>query len=362
MPEFMSLHAIHALPPSLLNRDYADAIKRITIGGTSRVRVSSQSWKRAMRKHVRSTAIEGGAFGIRTGRFPSLVVEALVTHHGADPVAATAKVAAVFTSINVTTNEKGNTSTTIFAPESAPEQIADAIYPYFDTIGDSVPDEVQRAAVASFDPSNAIDIALFGRMLIEIPAGNVTGAVAVSHSFSVDRAAVEPDFWTAADDAAPAAAGRSTMLDSSDLAAPVLYRHAALDRRQLRHNLRGAGDPEVVERLAAAAERAFLDAFIQAVPDGKRRSTAATTLPAVVLGIAAGRDTSFADAYANVIAGEEVLDTAITRLLETAERISKIIPVRAQAVLPIVGGEHAVNVKRVDTVDELAAVVLGELP
>ena len=49
MTTYIDVHAIQTVPPSLVNRDDTGAPKTATFGGFPRQRVSSQSWKRAIR-------------------------------------------------------------------------------------------------------------------------------------------------------------------------------------------------------------------------------------------------------------------------------------------------------------------------
>ena len=46
---YIDLHVIQTLPPSCVNRDDTGSPKTAIYGGVTRARVSSQSWKRAMR-------------------------------------------------------------------------------------------------------------------------------------------------------------------------------------------------------------------------------------------------------------------------------------------------------------------------
>ncbi|GAA3148881.1 hypothetical protein GCM10020255_027950 [Rhodococcus baikonurensis] len=184
---FITLHAIHAVPASLLNRDDSNAAKRINFGGTNRLRISSQAWKRAIRVNMRENAIEGGAYGVRTHRFPQLVAEQLVSAHSRELDVATAKAAAVFTALKLKATDKGTTAASIFASETLPTQLATAIDAHWDAITDDAPTEVIAAARAALDVDNTIDLALMGRMQAEIPVGGrIDGAVGVSHAFSVD--------------------------------------------------------------------------------------------------------------------------------------------------------------------------------
>jgi CRISPR system Cascade subunit CasC len=46
---FLDIHVLQTVPPSCLNRDDTGSPKTALYGGVRRARVSSQSWKRAMR-------------------------------------------------------------------------------------------------------------------------------------------------------------------------------------------------------------------------------------------------------------------------------------------------------------------------
>ena len=48
---FLDIHAIQTVPPSNVNRDDTGSPKTAIYGGARRARVSSQAWKRAMRKY-----------------------------------------------------------------------------------------------------------------------------------------------------------------------------------------------------------------------------------------------------------------------------------------------------------------------
>ena len=60
MSRFLQLHVLTFYPPANLNRDDTGRPKTAVIGGTTRLRVSSQSLKRAWRtSDVFRTALEG---------------------------------------------------------------------------------------------------------------------------------------------------------------------------------------------------------------------------------------------------------------------------------------------------------------
>ncbi|RKT09508.1 CRISPR system Cascade subunit CasC [Streptomyces sp. 1114.5] len=162
----------------------------------------------------------------------------------------------------------------------------------------ALPRTVRAAVLAALAPRDAIDIALYGRFLAEIAdSPNVDGAVMTGPAFTVHAAAQIDDFYSAADDSKiRRKANALDYLDAADdagagmtgyqsLISGTFYRHAALDRVQLRVNLMAGGmGAEEADRAAVAAERQFVDAFIDAVPAAKKNTTAATgSLPKLVL-------------------------------------------------------------------------------
>ena len=70
----IDFHALQTLPPSLINRDDTGAPKTAIFGGAPRQRVSSQAWKRAIRKDF-GEKLPTGFVGYRTRRVIELVAD-----------------------------------------------------------------------------------------------------------------------------------------------------------------------------------------------------------------------------------------------------------------------------------------------
>ncbi|MFJ6570724.1 type I-E CRISPR-associated protein Cas7/Cse4/CasC [Streptomyces sp. NPDC091292] len=176
----------------------------------------------------------------------------------------------------------------------------------------ALPKHHRDAVLFAIAPRDAIDIALYGRFLAEIAdSPNVDGAVQSSHAFTVQEAEQVDDFYAAADDAKLHRKRNALdFLESADdagagmtgyqsLISGTFYRHAVLDRVQLHTNLRAAGmsDAEAKET-AVAAEKEFVNAFVEAFPEAKKNSTASTgSLPALVLAFEGARPYNYAAAF-----------------------------------------------------------------
>lgn len=310
----INLHALHAVPPSLLNRDNLGAQKTVTHGGVVRVRVSSQCWKRAMRTWIRQQAIAGGAFAARTNRWPAAVAEVLSTQHSIDSDVATAKAGAVFKALGFKISDRGTTAAQIFAHQDTAIRIAEVIAANLDRIGDNVAPDIVDSARTALSVANAVDLALFGRMLAEQPiGGRIDGAVSVDHAMSVDPAAILEDFFTAVDDLTPEGEAASGNLGVTDLSAPVFYRTASIDVDQLRRNLAAATDPDA---LTAAATAVMIEAFATAVPSAKQRSSNVGTRPSLLVATAGPARLTAHNAFTVAIRGENVVADATNALFE----------------------------------------------
>jgi CRISPR system Cascade subunit CasC len=143
----------------------------------------------------------------------------------------------------------------------------------------AVPAELREAFRAVLDGGRAADLALFGRMLADLPVKNVDAAAQVAHAISTHRVAVEFDFYTAVDDLRPEEATGADMLGTVEFNSACFYRYANVDVGQLLHNLQH--DSELAHRTV----RAFLRGSVEAIPSGKQHSMAAQNPPSLVLAV-----------------------------------------------------------------------------
>ena len=70
---YMDLHVLQTVPPSCVNRDDTGSPKTAVYGGTTRARVSSQAWKRAMRVMFRDELLNRDQVGERTKKVRQLI-------------------------------------------------------------------------------------------------------------------------------------------------------------------------------------------------------------------------------------------------------------------------------------------------
>ena len=74
---FLDMHIIQTLPPSNINRDDKGSPKTALYGGVRRARVSSQSWKAAMRNYFKESG-EVANVGVRTKDIVSYVAKKII--------------------------------------------------------------------------------------------------------------------------------------------------------------------------------------------------------------------------------------------------------------------------------------------
>lgn len=74
---FLDVHAIQTVPPANINRDDTGSPKTAQYGGVTRARVSSQSWKRAIRKYFNDNG-KINNIGIRSLQIVKYIAEKII--------------------------------------------------------------------------------------------------------------------------------------------------------------------------------------------------------------------------------------------------------------------------------------------
>ena len=136
--------------------------------------------------------------------------------------------------------------------------------------------ELRKALDKVFDGGKAVDVALFGRMLADMPEKNQNAACQVAHAISTHAVEREFDFYTAVDDLKPEDTAGADMIGTVEFNSACFYRYAVVDWEKLVENLQS--DKE----LAAKGLRAFLEGFVVAEPTGKQNTFAAHNPPEFV--------------------------------------------------------------------------------
>lgn len=283
MTTFLQLHFLTAYPPSNLNRDDTGRPKTAVFGGAPRLRVSSQSLKRAWRTSPVFAERLGDHVGKRTQRLGdevrSYLVEKGMPEDQALDIARS--IAGVFGKIEDKpsrdkkdrkgASEKKEKNPTFIKQLAfvAPEEFERA-YRMADSAlaGEDIEPDADSLLVAT---DSAADIAMFGRMLADNPAFNREAAVQVAHAITTHRAAVEDDYYVAVDDLKDNTeredAGTS-FIGVQEYGAGLFYLYACVDCDLLVSNL--GGD----KGLARDAVAALIECATMVSPRGKQASFA----------------------------------------------------------------------------------------
>lgn len=316
--ELIELHILQSFPVTCLNRDDVGAPKSAFFGGVQRARVSSQSWKRAIRAMARESQPElfagtrtryvisdlkerfrregqgereaqelaeitadavGTLDSVEKGNVKTLlyfsplemdnVVRAVLATDFKQPLARAAETASVLEGARADTDDSANEKAKK-AREKARNELSKLC---------ERPAKHLRNAV-----KDSADIALFGRMVADDHTLTVEGAGLFSHALSTHQATNEVEFFSAVDDRADveeqgAGAGHIGTLEFNS---GCYYRYVGV-------NLGLLQDSNHLEHFADDELRVVLDAFLRssvlAVPGARKNSMFGFNPPAFVLGL-----------------------------------------------------------------------------
>jgi len=318
MTTFLQLHLLTAYPPSNPNRDDQGRPKQATVGGAPRLRLSSQSVKRALRMSDVFRKSLAGAVADRTKLMGNVIREHL-ERQGADAARArdiALEVAAAFGG-SFEKQEKlrpewvQGTTLAFISPDErqAALDLADKAL-----AGEKLPKDKDLAKMILRTADGAVDLAMFGRMLADNPDFNRDAAVQVSHAITTHRAQAEDDFFSAADDLATGAG--ASHLGEHAFGSGVYYLYACVNCDLLVENL--GGDVE----LARKGVEALVRALATATPSGKQNSHAHHPRAGYVraeVGAEAPRDLT--GAFFTPVRGDDLLAQSVLALEDMAAKI-----------------------------------------
>ncbi|MFJ4592108.1 type I-E CRISPR-associated protein Cas7/Cse4/CasC [Kitasatospora sp. NPDC088861] len=307
---FLDIHVVQSVPFANLNRDDNNSVKTVCYGGTERTRVSSQSWKRAVREYFQDSF---GEQALRTRRIGARVTRLLQEERGwlAELAQRAGQHVAAGSSIKFETKDSPviTTNAMVYVPETAVAELADLAEEHRTDLENAK--DIKKTSDKSVLPKDAIDailrsrngvINLFGRMLAEVDDAGVDGAVQVAHALTTHGTDVELDYFSAVDDVTSAwgDATGSAHMGHAEFSAGVFYRYATVDLADLERNL--GGDHDAARELAAG----FAEAFILSLPRAKKTATAPHTIPDLVhIAVRSDRPLSYAAAFEQPVPSQE---------------------------------------------------------
>ena len=385
----IELHMIQNFAPSNLNRDDTGAPKDCDFGGVRRARISSQCFKRAIREEFKKNSLlpedrrllNPEELAYRTKILVSKVADCLVKQgKEREQSQAAVEIALRGAGLGVT---EGKTEYLLYIGQTAISGLAKVCIQYWDVLiaeGQkpekkevaktkkkekknakvAVPRDVGKAVLEILDGARAADLALFGRMLADLPENNIDAASQVAHAISTHKLAMEFDFFTAVDDLQPREETGAGMMGTVEFNSACFYRYANVDVNQLKTNL--GGD----EALARRTVEAFLHASKDAIPTGKQNSFAAHNPPAFILAVVRENSppVSFANAFEKPVStglNAGLVEPSIKALDDYWTAFSAMYGKNGiKAIIASRMGDKP-DLKGLESVDGFKVIVFGEL-
>jgi CRISPR system Cascade subunit CasC len=330
----LELHILQSVPVACLNRDDLNSPKTAIFGGVQRARVSSQSWKRAIRELA---ATEGAASDFFKGKRSRLFVDEIVKRLVAKEISqnnamALASCAGHYLA-KLDPKQAGKVKTLVFLSPLEYDSFASALkdldeedkaklidaYSRIDTakLAEDDGDEddggeedaptqkakgekklspkqftkvvtkilsgpVRTSFAEKPMPKDAADIAIFGRMVANDHSLTVEAASMFSHALSVHKVDNEIDFFSAVDDLQSKDEAGAGMTSTLEFNSATYYRFAALNLDMLADK-KHLGALSVEERRSVV--RTFVESTIMAIPGARKNTMNGNTLPIHVLAV-----------------------------------------------------------------------------
>lgn len=314
MTRFIQLHLLTSYPPANLNRDDLGNPKTARLGGVERLRVSSQSLKRAWRTSELFQQQLAGTIGTRTKRLGVEVFEGLTKAGVGEKQARewAGQIAKVYGAV-----KKDNPLEIEQLVHVAPEERA-SLDSLVATLAQENRGPSDEELNVLLQKQTAVDIAMFGRMLASKPEYNSEAAVQVAHAIGVHASVIEDDYFTAVDDLNQKEPG-AAHIGESGFAAAVFYQYLCIDRDLLKRNL------DENEELTQKALYALTEAVVKIGPTGKQNSYASRAYAHYALaekGFQQPRSLSLA--FVKPVGGSDYANEAIEVLERVRDNMDKV--------------------------------------
>lgn len=283
----LELHLIQNFAPSNLNRNDVGSPKSCTFGDVNRARISSQCFKRAMRDYFRANFTKKNNLAERSTRLLEEVANRLAAKgRNKEEAEKVVTNALAGLGIKMSRRDASKTEYLLFFGRDEIERFTEICDENFDELTkNTAADKSLKTFKENLDGGKAADLALFGRMLANLPDKNRDASSQVAHSISTHKVGMEFDFFTAVDDLKPEDTAGSDHLGTVEFNSACFYRYANVNVEKLKENLQGDDD------LTRATVEAFIRAAIEAIPTGKQNSFATHEKPNFVLAVV--RDSGF---------------------------------------------------------------------
>lgn len=335
MNKFIQMHFLTSYPPANLNRDDIGRPKTAKMGGVDRLRVSSQSLKRAWRTSDIFISAMSNHIGTRTKELGRKLVYDRMIKDGIKEKNArewAKAIAGSFGKLKSTDKKDPNNLIDLEIEQLAhisPEELKAVDSLVAKIIKEKREPKTEELSLLRH-PEQAVDISLFGRMLTKNSRDESTvvfgvdAACQVSHAISVHPVVIEDDYFTAVDDLND---GKEDMgaahIGETGFASALFYTYVCIDKELLIENL---GDDKTLANKAIAA---LLETAAKVAPEGKQNSFASRAYTSYIL-VEKGdvQPRSLSVAFLRPIKGENYADDAIKALEKTCENMDKVYEIK----------------------------------
>ncbi len=322
MTQFIQLHFLTAYPPANLNRDDTGKPKTAVMGGINRLRISSQSLKRAWRSSELFETALAGYKGTRTKRMGIEIYHKLLNKGIAEKDAKlwAQTIAKQFGKLKKADKTKPLADIEIeqlahFSPEEI-QAIDQLIEQLVET--KSMPSDTELELLRK--EHKAADIACFGRMLADKSNYNVEAAIQVAHAITTHRVEIEDDYFTAVDDLNSGEEDRGAgHIGETGFAAGLFYGYVCINRDLLKENLQH--DEELTQKTLAA----LTEAIAKIAPTGKQNSFASRAYASYMLAEKGTQPPrSLAVAFLQDLQANSSLAGSVARLESTRKNMDEV--------------------------------------
>lgn len=269
---YVDVHVLQTVPPSCVNRDDTGSPKTAMYGGAVRARVSSQSWKKAMRDMFKDI-FSSKKLSARTKSIVQMVVKEIHKYNSIDNPEDVAVKILKNAGLKIKSAEKG-TDALFFMSFAQAKALAKLAVEDPETIKDKPSREIKGKIQNALKQAPGVDIALFGRMVADDPSLNTDACSQVAHSISTHKVSNEYDYFTAVDDLSPEDNAGAGHIGTVEFNSSTLYRYATVAVHKLYNEL---------ENDTIDAVQGFINAFVCSMPTGKQNTFANRTLPDAIL-------------------------------------------------------------------------------
>lgn len=293
---YIDINILQTVPSSNINRDDSGSPKTAVYGGVTRARVSSQSWKRAIRQAFRETSKDEWLNSHRTKKAVRILAKRLLENDNSLNIEDAQRKAIRVLELGGVKFKKDKETQEYVKDKKTNEYLTGALL-YLsngqlnklaefskdhEELDEADKDFLKKELKKILNGDQSLDLALFGRMVADNPELNVDASAQVAHAISTHGIVPEFDYYTALDDDQVADNAGSAMIGTIEYNSATLYRYANVNMNELVHN--------IGRDLAIKGLNLFIKDFVMSMPTGKQNTFANKTLPQYVM-VAVRQDT-----------------------------------------------------------------------